>query len=84
METDEQPERLRADELTRADRRRRRQEAERQRMPQHGRGMGVMIGNAILRRAAKAARRKGPSPTPYPTLVAARSVRVSPSSDGAP
>lgn len=40
----------RTDALTRAERRQLRQEAERQRMPQHGRGMGVMVRNAILRR----------------------------------
>jgi hypothetical protein len=43
--------RERGEELTRAERRQRRQDAERQRMPQHGKGMGVMVGNAILRRA---------------------------------
>lgn len=39
-----------ADRDFRAERRQRRQEAERQRMPQHGRGIGVMVRNAILRR----------------------------------
>lgn len=43
----------RTDALTRAERRQQRQEAERQRMPQHGRGMGVMVRNAILRRIRK-------------------------------
>lgn len=39
-----------ADRVGRAERRQRRQEVERQRMPQHGRGMGVMVRNALLRR----------------------------------
>jgi hypothetical protein len=39
-----------ADRDVRAERRQRRQDAERQRMPQHGRGMGVMVRNAIMRR----------------------------------
>lgn len=38
----------------RAVRRQRRQEAERLRMPQHGRAMGVMVRNAILRRLERA------------------------------
>jgi hypothetical protein len=51
METQQQTEGERGEELTRAERRQQRQDAERQRMPQHGKGMGVMVGNAILRRA---------------------------------
>ena len=51
METRQRAGRERADELTRAERRQQRQDAERQRMPQHGKGIGVMVGNAILRRA---------------------------------
>ncbi|HEY8744024.1 MAG TPA: hypothetical protein VIU62_13035 [Chloroflexota bacterium] len=47
---EERPDASRADALTRAERRQQRQEAARQRMPQHGRGMGVMVRNAILRR----------------------------------
>ncbi|GEM_PF-7075239 len=47
---EDRPEASRVDALTRAERRQQRQEAERQRMPQHGRGMGVMVRNAILRR----------------------------------
>ena len=51
MDTPEdQSEASRTDALTRAERRQQRQEAERQRMPQHGRGLGVMVRNAILRR----------------------------------
>ena len=51
METPEdEAQRARADQDVRAERRERRQEAERRRMPQHGRGMGVMVRNAILRR----------------------------------
>ena len=51
METRQRVGRERADELTRAERRQQRQDAERRRMPQHGKGMGVMVGNALLRRA---------------------------------
>jgi len=51
METQQRAEGERGEELTRAERRQRRLDAERQRMPQHGKGMGVMVGNAILRRA---------------------------------
>ena len=47
---EEHPDLSHADTLTRAERRQRRQEAARQRMPEHGRGMGVMVRNAVLRR----------------------------------
>ena len=51
METQgDEAQRGRADRDVRAERRQRRQEAERQRIPQHGRGMGVMVRNAIMRR----------------------------------
>ena len=51
METQEdEAQRAWADGVTRAERRQRRQDAERLRMPQHGRGMGLMVRNAILRR----------------------------------
>jgi hypothetical protein len=56
METQQQTEGERGEELTRAERRQQRQDAERQRMPQHGKGIGVMVGNAILRRAERAAK----------------------------
>ena len=46
------PERPSADEITRAERRAERRAAERGRLPQHGKGMGLMVGNALLRRAA--------------------------------
>ncbi|MGI8913587.1 MAG: hypothetical protein ACR2JY_07360 [Chloroflexota bacterium] len=59
METVDRPERERADEYTRAERRQRRQEAERRRMPLHGKGMGVMVGNALLRRAKAAPAKDG-------------------------
>jgi hypothetical protein len=57
METQQPAERERIHAPTRAERRQQRHDAERQRMPQHGKGMGVMVGNAILRRAKGTSRR---------------------------
>jgi hypothetical protein len=56
VERDEGPERRRDDDLTRAERRSRRHEVERRRMPLHGKGLGLLVGNALRRRAEEAAR----------------------------
>jgi hypothetical protein len=44
--------------LTRGERRAQRKAAERQRMPQHGKALGIVVRNALLRRAGATTPRK--------------------------
>lgn len=61
MKRDTISEPSRPEPLTRAERRQARQAAERRRMPQHGKGMGIMVRNAMLRRTARDERAAGDS-----------------------